>query len=142
MSIPAYDVPRHPASDACLDFLCLLWSPARYAVKTLYLLLSEELQLSPPQKLPVSYVFLRSAAHYLPVYGIISWCPMCRLLQTSDSANSLLEIQATSTSIYYTFIFGMFTQNLELREMEPAIKFRNWIRRSSWEYRYSLIFNT
>ena len=40
--------------------------PAGYAVKTLYLLLREKLQLSPPQKLPVSFVFLRSAAHYLP----------------------------------------------------------------------------
>ena len=45
---------------------CLLWSPAGYAVKTLFLLLWEKLQLSPPQKLPVSFVFLRSAAHYLP----------------------------------------------------------------------------
>ena len=79
---------------------CLLWSPAGYAKKTLYLLLREKLQLSLPQKLPVSYVFIRSVAHYLLVYGIISWCPMYRLLQTSGSANSLLEIQATSTSMY------------------------------------------
>ena len=51
----------------CLSWLtCLLWSPAGYAVKTLYLLLREKLQLSPPQKLPVSYVFLLSAVHYLP----------------------------------------------------------------------------
>ena len=51
----------------CLAWLaCFLWSPTGYAVKTLYLLLREKLQLSPPQKLPVFYVFLQSAAHYLP----------------------------------------------------------------------------
>ena len=44
----------------------LLWSPARYTVKTLYLLSSEKLQLSPPQKLPISYVFLWPATHHLP----------------------------------------------------------------------------
>ena len=32
-------------------------------------------------------------AHYLPVNGIISWCLMCRLLQTSDSANFLLKFR-------------------------------------------------
>ena len=71
-----------------------------------------------------------------PVYGIISWCTMCRLLLTSESANFLLEIQASCTSMSITLTFGMCTQNLELRGMEPAIKFCNWIRRSSWEYRY------
>ena len=71
------------------------------------------------------------------VYGIISWCPMCRLLWTSDSANFFLEIQATCTSISITLTFGMCTQNLELRTIEPGTKFCNWICRSSWEYRYS-----
>ena len=87
------------------DFAFLLWSPARYAVKTLYLLLREKLHLSSPQKLPVSYVFLQSAVHYLPVYWIISWCPMCRLLQTSNSANFLLKIQATWMSMSITLVF-------------------------------------
>ena len=87
--------------------VCLLWSPAGYAVKTLTF---------PPQKFPVSYVFFRSVAHYFPVYGIISWCPMCRLLKTSDSANFLLEIQATRTSMSITFTYGMCTQNLKLWE--------------------------
>ena len=40
--------------------------PAGYAVKTFNLLLRKKLQLSPPQKLPVSFIFFRSAAHYLP----------------------------------------------------------------------------
>ena len=74
------------------------------------------------------------------VYGIISWCTMCRLFQTSDSDNFLLEIQATSTSLSSTLTFGMCTQNLELRGMEPSAKFCNWIRLSSWEYRYSQYF--
>ena len=63
------------------------------------ILLREKLKLSPPQKLPVSYVFLWSAALTSPVYGIISWCSMCRLLQTSDSANLFLKIQVTCTSM-------------------------------------------
>ena len=115
---------------------CLLWSPAGYAVKTLYLLLREKLQLSPPQKLPVSFVFLLSAAHYLPVYGIISWYPMCRLLRISDSANSLLEIQAIECLCPLHPPFRMCIQNLELRGIESETKFCNWILRSSWEYRY------
>ena len=72
-----------------------------------------------------------------PVYSIISWCSICRLLWTSESANFLLEIQASCTSMSITLTFGMCTQNLELRGMEPATKFCNWIRRSSWEHRYS-----
>ena len=37
MSMPAYDVPRHPASDALSLTACLLWSPVGCAVKTLYI---------------------------------------------------------------------------------------------------------
>ena len=113
--IPEFDAPRHPASNTCLD-ACLLWSLAESAEKTLYFLSIEKLQFSPPQKLPVFYVFLWFATHCLPVYGIISWCPMYRLLQTSNSANFLLEIQATSTFMLITLTLGMCTQSFELRE--------------------------
>ena len=117
-------------------FASILWSPAGYAVKTLYLLHREKLQLSPPRKLPVSFVFLRSSAHYLPRiwnHKLVSDVPAPR---TFYSANSLLEIQATCTSMSITLTFEKCTQNSELRGMEPATKFCNWIRRSNWEYRY------
>ena len=142
MSIPAYDVARHPASDACLDLfafcdpqLDMQWKLSTYYLErnSNFLLLRNYLSLMYPfGPRPITS----------PVYGIISWSPMCRLLRTSDSANFLLEIQATCTSIYNTLTFGMYTQNLELRRMEPATKFCNWIRRSSWECRYSrCVFN-
>ena len=38
-----------------------------------------------PQLILISNVFFWSAAHYLPVYGFITWCAMYRLFQTSDS---------------------------------------------------------
>ena len=37
ISIPVYDVLRNPASGASVLTACLLWSPARWAVKTLNL---------------------------------------------------------------------------------------------------------
>ena len=51
-----------------------------------------KLQLSLPQKLPVLNVFLRFRVYYLQVNGIIGWCSMWRLLQTSKIANFLFEI--------------------------------------------------
>ena len=72
-----------------------------------------------------------------PVHRILSWCPMCQLLQTSDSANFLLEIQITFTFMSYTLTFELYTQNLELWGIESATKFCNWICLSSWDYRYS-----
>ena len=93
----------------------------------------EKLQLS-PQKLPVSYIFIRSAAHYSFTYGIVSCCQVYLFLQTSDSANFILEIQATCTSMSITLTFGMCTQILESTDLEPATKFCNWIHRSSWVY--------
>ena len=137
MYIPAYDVPRHPASDACLVLLVFydLQLEMQWKLSTYYLERNSNFLLL-RNYLSLMYSFgprpITSS-----VYGIISWCPMCRLLRTSDSANFLLEIQATCTSIHNILTFGMYTQNLELRGIEPATKFCNWIRRSSWEYRYS-----
>ena len=116
----------------CLSSVIPGWICSENSLSTTW----EKLQLSPPQKVPVSLYSLGLRPIFSPVYGIISWCSICRLLQTSDSANSLLEIQATCTSMFITFTYGMCTQNLELRGIEPAIKFCNWISRSSWEYRY------
>ena len=76
------------------------------------------------------------------VYVIISWCPMYRLLRTSDSANFIFEIQVTCLSVSYTLTFGLETQNFKLRGMESATKFCNWICRSNWEYRHSLFVNS
>ena len=39
-------------------------------------------------------------AHYFPIYGIISWCLMCWLLQTSDSANSRIQEVSTLALIH------------------------------------------
>ena len=47
---------------------------------------------------------------------------MFQFLQISDSTNSLLEIRATCKSMPYTH-FGLYSRNLELREIEPSIKF-------------------
>ena len=69
----------------------------------------QKLQLSSPQKLPISCVFLQSAAHYLSVYGIIYWYPMFRLLRIFDSANFLLKIYTTSSSMLIIFTFRMYT---------------------------------
>ena len=132
-----YDIPRHPASDACLD--CFLssvipsWMDNWNSLHTT----REKLQLSSPQKLPV---FLYSFGPQ-PIISRIwnhKWCPICRLLQTSESANSLLKIQAISKSKSSKLPFEFCTQNSELRGMKPATKFCNWIRWSTWEYRYSL----
>ena len=38
-----------------------------------------------PQLILIFNVFFWFAAHYLPVYGFITWCAMYRLFQTSDS---------------------------------------------------------
>ena len=38
-----------------------------------------------PQLILISNNLFLSAAHYLPVYGFITWCAMHRLFQTSDS---------------------------------------------------------
>ena len=48
---------------------------------------------------------------------------MFRLLLTFDNANFLLKIQVTCTSYVITLTFEMYTQNLELRGMEPAPNF-------------------
>ena len=121
---------------------CLLWSPAGWTIKTLYL----QLERNSNFLLLRNYLSLMYSFGLRPiislVYGIISWCQMYRLLQTSESTNFLLEIQAISTSMSITLTFGMCTQNLELRGIEPATKFCNRIRRSSWEYRYSLCVPT
>ena len=104
------------------------------------LLLWEKLQLSPPQKYLFLFYSFGPQPITSPVYRIISWCLMCLLFRTSDSAIFLLEIQATCTLMSITLTFGMCIQNLELRGMEPATKFCNWIRRSSWEYKYFLFW--
>ena len=90
----------------CLSWLaCFLSSLAGYAVKT-HTYYLEKLQLSPPQKLPVSYVFLRSATHYLPriwdhkLVSDVSAPPDFRQCQP------LLEIQATCKSMSITFTLG------------------------------------
>ena len=60
-------------------------------------------------------------------YGIISWCPMfgsCRLptVLTSFEDSGYLYVY-----VHYTHLWD-----------GTKTKFCNWIRRSSWEYRYSL----
>ena len=137
MSIPAYDVPRHPASDACLDLLvfCDPQLDMQWKLSTYYLERNSNFLLL-RNYLSLMYSF-DPRPITSPVYGIISWCPMCRLLRISDSVDFLLETQVTCTFIYNTLTFEMCTRNLELRGMESATKFYNWIRRSSWEYRYS-----
>ena len=123
----------------CLSWLPLFSMILGWIDSENYLFKShQKLQVSSPQKLLISYAFLQSAAHYLSVYGIICWNPMFRLLRIFDSAKFLLKIWTTSSSMLIIFTFRMYTQNLEIRLMEPATKFCNWIRRSSWEYRYSL----
>ena len=123
MFIQAYDVPWHPASEAlCLDCFSSV-IPSWIGSENSLLTTREKFQLSHTQKLSVFFVFFLSATLYLSVHEIVSWCQMCRLLYTSDSANFLLEIQATYLSMFITLTFGMCTQNLELRGMEPATKF-------------------
>ena len=129
----AYVFPRHPAFDANFD--CLSSMIPRLMGSEKLSIFREKLHLFPPQKLPVSYILLRSAAHYLPVYGIKSWCPML--------ASRLPTVLASFGDSGYKDIYvhyihlEIWTQNLELRWMEPATKFCNWVRRSSWESRYS-----
>ena len=116
----------------CLSYMITIYRQR----KRFLLLFWEKLQLSLPQKYPVSYVFFRPAAHYLPAYEIISWYPMNRFLQTFDSANFLLQIQVTCKSVFDALIFGRHKQNLELRGWNQRPNFK-LIRRSSWECRYS-----
>ena len=111
MSIPAYDVPRHPASDACLDLL-VFYDPQldmQWKLSTYYFERNSNFILL-KNYLSLLYSFgpwpITS-----PVYGIVSWCPMCRLLRTSDSANFLLEILATCMSMYhYTHLWDVYTK--------------------------------
>ena len=70
------------------------------------------------------------------IYEIVSWCSMC---QSSGFPTVLTPFSRFRQLIRLCPLhspFGMYIQNLELRGMELATKFYNWIRRSSWEYRY------
>ena len=99
-------IPSHPASDAWLD-LPVFFDPQldrQWKLSTYYLERNSNFLLLLRNCL-FFIIFLRSASHYLPVYGIISWCPMYQLLQTYDNANSLLEIQATCMSMSITLVF-------------------------------------
>ena len=108
MSIPAYNVPRHPASDAWIDLLVfcdpqldMQWKLSTYYLErnSNFLLLRNYLSLM------YSFGLLPITS---PVYEIVSWCPMCRHLQTSDSANFLLKLHATSTSSVHYTLLGMY----------------------------------
>ena len=55
----------------------------------------------------------------------------CRLLQTSDCANFLLQSRLIYFNVRYIYLWTVST-NLELRGIEPPTKFWKWIRRSSW----------
>ena len=105
--ISSCDIFRHPTSNTFVSYCLSSVIPSWIGSENSLLTTIDKLQLSPPQKLPVSFVFILYAAHYLPVYGIISWCSMCPLLQTSDRAKFILEIQATCTSyVHSTRLLG------------------------------------
>ena len=108
----------------------LLWSQLDKQRK-LSIYYREKLQLSLPEKLLVSNLYISPRLVLSPVYRIISWHPIRRLLQISDSSNFILEIQVTCASKSYALIFELYTQSLELWGIKPVIKSWNWIRRSS-----------
>ena len=76
--------------------------------------------------LPVSHLFTLTKAHYLPVYGIISWCPINRIQVTSDSAyeNSLFWSASRKCPIWqFNSSLGLFENHYELREIESIPEF-------------------
>ena len=95
---------------------CLPWSQAGWAEKTLNLVLERS----------SNFLFLRSYLSLMysfdlrlitfPVYGIVSWCPMYRFFQTSDSSNFLLEFQATCTYMSLHSLLGYVHKILNYEE--------------------------
>ena len=58
-----------------------------------------------------------------PAYRTIRWCPMCRLLQISDSASFLLWIQATCKSCSIHLLLGCI---YEIRNYEGSSQWPNF----------------